>query len=429
MYKLHKMLTSKAGLKCVGRIFSPRKLVGKNNRKLSNNKPAVILGIETSCDDTGCAVVDSNGAILGEALHSQQSVHLDNGGIIPPLAQELHRQKITKVVEKALLSANLRLTNVDAIAATVKPGLVMSLLIGTNFGKYLSRVGNKPFIPIHHMEAHALTARMVENIDYPFLVLLISGGHCLLAIAQSVDKFYLLGSTIDDAPGEAFDKTARRLKLRNIPEFSELSGGAAVELAASRATDPEQFKFEVPMVHWEDCNFSSSGLKNAILKHTLREEKKHGIIGDELVPDIYNLCAGFQLAMTRHLCHRTQRAMEFIELKNLIPEKNRTLVVSGGAACNNFIANCLETVSSQMGYRFVRPPPKLCTDNGIMIAWNGVERWLADRGVLRDSEEIENVQVVARTEFGEDWREKVANAHVRCQWVKLKLPYPKTRKS
>lgn len=415
------MLTSKTGSNLARRILPTRKFLANNIRKLNNDKPAVILGIETSCDDTGCAIVDSNGTILGEALHSQHLVHLNNGGIIPPIAQDLHRTHITKVVENALVSANLKLKNIDAVAATVKPGLPTSLVIGTNFGKYLSRIGDKPFIPIHHMEAHALTARMREKVDYPFLVLLISGGHCLIAVAQDVDKFLTLGSTIDDSPGEAFDKSARRLKLRNIPEFSNLSGGAAMEEAAKRATNHDQFRFVIPMLQYADCNFSVSGLKNAVLRHTIRQERLHDVTGDEIIPDVYNLCAGFQLAMTRHLCHRTQRAMEFVEDRNLIPEEKRVLVVSGGAACNNFIAKCLETVCSNMGYKFVRPPPKLCTDNGIMIAWNGVERWIADRGVFRDREEIEKVDIDGGASFGEDWRKKVSEASIKCNWIKLPI--------
>ncbi|XP_012261200.2 tRNA N6-adenosine threonylcarbamoyltransferase, mitochondrial [Athalia rosae] len=422
-----KMLPSYAGLTYFGRLFPLKQLLRSSVKKFSSDKSAaVILGIESSCDDTGCAIVNTDGVILGEALHSQRSVHLDNGGIIPPLAGELHRQCITKVVEEALVSAGLKLKNIDAIASTVKPGLPMSLRIGTEFGKYLSRIGNLPFIPIHHMEAHALTIRMTEKVDFPFLVLLISGGHCLIALAESIDHFLLLGSSMDDAPGEAFDKIARRLKLRNIPEFANLSGGAALEKAASKGTDPNRFQFMIPMTRLQDCNFSVSGIKTAAIQHTKRQERLHEIEGDQLIPDLYDFCAGVQLVLTRHLCHRTQRAMEFIDRKNLIPEGNRTLVVSGGVACNNYIAQALETVSSEMGYKFLRPVPKLCTDNGIMIAWNGVERWKANCGVLRDQKEIEKVDIDSKALFGEDWSEKVSNERISCKWVKI--PDPRIRK-
>lgn len=175
-------------------------------RRCYSSKVTTVLGIETSCDDTGCAVVDSSGKILGEALNSQQQIHLNHGGIIPPIARDLHQQHIEHIVQDALRLASIQLSDVDAIATTVKPGLPLSLLVGMNYGKHLSCKSGKPLIPIHHMEAHALTIRMVQKVDFPFLVLLISGGHCLLAVAQAVDKFLLLGQSLDDAPGEAFDK-------------------------------------------------------------------------------------------------------------------------------------------------------------------------------------------------------------------------------
>ncbi|XP_043282866.1 probable tRNA N6-adenosine threonylcarbamoyltransferase, mitochondrial isoform X2 [Venturia canescens] len=340
------------------------------------------------------------------------------GGIVPPLAQDLHREHITEVCEKALRSANLRLRDVDAIAATVKPGLPLSLDIGTKFGKYLSKLGGKPFIPIHHMEAHALTARMIEKVDFPFLVLLVSGGHCLLAVVKDVGKFYLLGGTIDDAPGEAFDKSSRRLKMRNIPDYKDLNGGAAIELAASRATDPFQFSFEPTMPHYKDCNFSFAGMKNMLLTFTKKQEKEYNILGDGIIPDLNNLCAGFQIAVARHVCHRTKRAMIFCQTKELLPQENPTLVVSGGVACNNFLAKGLNIVCSELGYKFVRPPPQLCTDNGIMIAWNGVEKWMADIGVLRDQKEINEVVIQRRAPLGEDWTEKVRKASISCKMIK-----------
>ncbi|GLV41623.1 Threonyl-carbamoyl synthesis 4 [Carabus blaptoides fortunei] len=388
-------------------------------RNLSNHRRNFILGIETSCDDTGCAVLDTCGNVLGEALHSQQSVHLNNGGIIPPIAQSLHREHIEDIVHEAVHSAGISFTDIDAIATTVKPGLPLSLLIGMKYGKHLCRLHDKPFIPIHHMEAHALTARMVDStVHYPFLVLLISGGHCLLAIVNGVDQFLLLGQSLDDAPGEAFDKTARRLKLGNIPELANMSGGQAIERAAALARDPLQFPFTTPLLQYKDCNFSMAGLKHNALRHILRQEKLHTVIADGVIPDVYNLCAGFQLAITRHLCHRTQRAMEYINLNNLIPAEKRTLVVSGGAACNNFITRGLERVCDAMAYRLVRPPPKLCTDNGVMIAWNGVERWRAGRGIVPVTD-LHTVDIEARAPLGQDLTAEVTRASIKCDWVKL----------
>lgn len=197
------------------------------------------------------------------------------------------------------------------------------------------------------MEAHALTARMHDKtIEFPFLVLLISGGHCLLAVAQDVDKFLLLGTTLDDAPGEAFDKIARRMKLTNLPEFSKRSGGQAIELAASKAKDPLQFKLSIPLIQYKDCNFSLAGLKTQVKKCIIQEEEKQGnfilifelinvlikaylgVPPDGLIPDVFNLCAGFQLVVTRHLCQRVQRAMLYVSRKNIIPEDRQTLVIS-----------------------------------------------------------------------------------------------------
>ncbi|KAF5282807.1 hypothetical protein FQR65_LT02804 [Abscondita terminalis] len=376
-------------LKVMNSSSIKRKVSDVFKRSYSENR-SIILGIETSCDDTGCAIVDNQGNILGEALNSQHLIHLRHGGIIPPIAQDLHRQNIEDVVNDALKAANITCNDVDAIATTVKPGLPLSLSIGLKYGTYLSRTFNKPFIPIHHMEAHALTARMHDpSIEFPFLVLLISGGHCLLAVAQDVDKFLLMGQSHDDAPGEVFDKMSRRLQLRNIPEFSKLSGGQAIELAASRATDPSEFKFTTTLLKYRDCNFSFAGNKNQFHRHVINQERKFGLAPDDVVPGFPNLCAGLLLVVTRHLCHRVQRGMEYVKLKNLIPSNRQTLVVSGGVACNNFIARGLEIVCNELDYRLVRPPPKLCTDNGVMIAWNGIERWRTNKGITNALESIE----------------------------------------
>lgn len=223
------------------KVFNPRQVhyVFRNkfkitNRHLCSTKRGIIMGIETSCDDTGCAIIDTDGNILGEALNSQLSIHLkyisliylyncaltifffSNGGIIPPIAQFLHRQNIENVVNSALNQSGISIDDLSAIAVTVKPGLPLSLLIGLKYAKYLCQKHNKPIMPIHHMEAHALTARMHDtSLEFPFLVLLISGGHCLVAVARNVDDFLLLGESIDDAPGEAFDKVFRTIVIKS----------------------------------------------------------------------------------------------------------------------------------------------------------------------------------------------------------------------
>ncbi|XP_044004034.1 probable tRNA N6-adenosine threonylcarbamoyltransferase, mitochondrial [Aphidius gifuensis] len=383
-------------------------------------RPIKILGIETSCDDTGVAIVDDTGKIIGQALCSQQKIHTRNGGIIPPVARDLHYENITKVCEDALKSANLKLRDIDAIATTVKPGLPLSLDVGNKFGKYLCQIGNKPYIPIHHMEAHALTARMVEKVELPFLVLLISGGHCLLALVKKIDDFYLLGTSLDDAPGEAFDKVARKLKIFNLPQYRDKNGGAVIEHAAKFSNDPLQFEFPVPMPHYRDCNFSFSGIKNTVNTIIWRQEKEFDICGDGIVPDLYNICAGFQLSVGKHIGHKTKRAMKFLDHSNLIPDDRRTLVVSGGVACNDFIAKCLNVVCEEMDYRLVRPPPQLCTDNGIMIAWNGIERWRENCGVIRDPDEIAKVDIEHRSPLGTDWIPLVKEADIQCSTIKTK---------
>ncbi|CAH1998374.1 unnamed protein product [Acanthoscelides obtectus] len=166
---------------------------------------------------------------------------------------------------------------------------------------------------------------------------------------------------------------ARRMKLKNLPDYSTLSGGQAFELAAQKADNPLQYSFTTPLLQYKNCNFSFAGLKNQLQRQLIREEREKDIPADGVIPGIHNLCAGFQLAITRHLCHRLQRGMDYVERKNMIQSDNRILVVSGGVACNNFIAEGLRMVCDELGYRMVRPPPKLCTDNGVMIAWNGVE--------------------------------------------------------
>ncbi|XP_017893656.1 probable tRNA N6-adenosine threonylcarbamoyltransferase, mitochondrial [Ceratina calcarata] len=403
-----------------GTHFYARRTNSISVRNSVHSRPAVILGIESSCDDTGCGIVNSDGIVIGEALTSQQLTHLNFGGIIPTFARLLHTSNVTKTCEDALRAANMKLRDVDAIATTVKPGLPMSLKIGTEFGKYLSKIAGKPFIPIHHMEAHALTVRMKEKVEFPYLVLLVSGGHCLLGIVKNVDKFYLLGSSINNSPGELFDKVARRMKLRNIPELSKLNGGLAVETAASKATNIDQFLFPPVMTKYRDCNFSFAGVMSRCNLYVELEEKQHDIIADMVIPNVYNLCAAVQLGVTIHICQRTQRAIEFIKKLSLIPEDRRTLVVSGGVACNNFLAKALDILCTELGYNFVRTPPKLCTDNGVMIAWNGVEKWMANVDVIRDPNEIEKIQVEKRCPFGESWIERVQEANLKCEWVNIK---------
>ncbi|XP_076348748.1 threonyl-carbamoyl synthesis 4 isoform X9 [Tachypleus tridentatus] len=343
---------------CVSNLW--RRLYYTNKQSLP-----VILGIETSCDDTGAAVVDADGNILGEALHSQLQIHLEHGGIIPPVARDLHHKHIQGIVNMALERSQYELKDLSAIATTVKPGLPLSLVVGLKYSKQLVKETAKPFIPIHHMEAHALTARMAQNVEFPFLVLLVSGGHCQLAIVRNIDNFLLLGSTLDDAPGEAFDKIARRLKLRNIPAFSTVGGGQAIETLAKEGNS-HAFNFPTPLSKYRDCNFSFSGLKFRAYKIITEEEKKHG-----------------------------------------------------GVACNNYIRAALKLLCDHMDFELVCPPPKLCTDNGIMIAWNGIERYRAGIGI---AENLDEVDIQAKCPLGKDISTSVEELSIKFRNIKIRIP-------
>lgn len=405
-----KYLTNASVLKCTKSTFN---YINRTNRNFS-----CLLGIETSCDDTGCAIISDRGEILAETVQSQNLMHLRNGGIIPDVAQDLHRKYIEPTVDKTLEQANVSMSDIAAIAVTLQPGLPLSLAIGMKYAKHLARNFKKPIIPIHHMEAHALVARMEHDISFPFLTLLISGGHCLLAVAQDVNKFLLLGESIDCAPGEVFDKIARRMKLRNVPEYSQLCGGQAIEIAASKATNPHMFKLPLPLAEYKDCNFSFNGLKTSVLYHLFKKERFHNIDADKLIPEVNDLCAATLMATSRHLLHRTQRAMDFCHQNNLIPDNKKQFVVSGGVACNNYIFNVLTILCNELDYNIFRPQPKLCTDNGVMIAWNGLEKWWRNIDIVTD---LSTLDIKAQSPLGESFINKVITARIPTKLMKVKI--------
>lgn len=386
----------------------------------SSFRDARILGIETSCDDTGVAIVDGIGNILGESLFSQNIVHLRYGGVNPLIAQDLHRNNIEQAVSEALEKACLSIRKINAIAVTTKPGLLASLEVGFKYAKFLSKKYHKPIIPIHHMEAHALVARMYNNIPFPYLVLLISGGHCLLVIANDFNDFFLLGESLDNAPGEVMDKLARRMKLRNVPEFSTMAGGRAIESAAKKAGNPEQFSFPFPLWKYRDCNFSFSGLKDSLERKLLQKESEHSVMGDGLIPEVNNLCAAIQLAIAEHLAHRTERAILFSEKYNFICNRHKNIVVSGGVACNDFIFKSIKAIGEKMGYNVYRPPPKLCTDNGVMIAWNGVEKFRKQCNVVTN---VSSITIEPKAPLGKRLIEKVKEANLAVKVTRLKMLY------
>ncbi|XP_018428917.1 PREDICTED: probable tRNA N6-adenosine threonylcarbamoyltransferase, mitochondrial [Nanorana parkeri] len=377
--------------------------------------PRVVLGIETSCDDTGAAVVDEHGNILGEALLSQKDVHLKTGGIIPSVAQQLHRDNIDRVVNEAIVSSGISASKLSAIATTVKPGLALSLGVGLIYSLNLVKQYNKPFIPIHHMEAHALTVRLLHPVEFPFLVLLISGGHCLLAVANGVSDFLLLGQSIDEAPGDSLDKVARRLSLIKHPDCSSMSGGQAIE-HLSQFGDKTFCREIQPKSRHRDCNFSFAGLRSHYNYIIQKMEAVEGLEQGAILSCAADIAASFQHAVAYHIIKRTQRAILFCKQENLLPV-NASLVVSGGVASNGYIRHMLQNLTDGMDMSLLCPPPHLCTDNGIMIAWNGIERLRAGAGILNDTFEF---RYEPRAPLGTDISEQVRSAAIKVPSLKIK---------
>ena len=377
---------------------------------------SLILGIETSCDDTGVAVIDQSGVVLSDLIQSQRSVRM--GGVIPTFAMQDHAKNIHSLVTKCLEAASVTHDQLSAVAVSNRPGLKGPLIIGTDYAKLLCLKHRLPMIPVHHMEAHALTARMIDKTNktqFPFLVLLISGGHCLLALATDIDQYQLLGSSVDNSPGECLDKCARMLGLHNMPGLRDVAGGRAVERVASTVNNQTSLEFPVPMRQYRDCRFSFAGVKATIFDHVTRVRKKAEVDCDEPVPGVGEVCAALQHCVTKHLCERVQRGLEYLSTEE-IPVNS--LVVSGGVASNAYIRQCLDTVAGHYHLDTVYPPPHLCTDNGVMIAWNGLERWRVSRGVVAWDRVLE-VGVETRVALGEDWHSRVEQQSIKCKWIKL----------
>ncbi|KAL2081372.1 hypothetical protein ACEWY4_023225 [Coilia grayii] len=379
----------------------------------------VVLGIETSCDDTGAAIVDETGLILGESLHSQKEVHLQTGGIIPTVAQRLHRENISRVVQEAIDRSGVCPRELAAVATTVKPGMSLSLGIGLHFSLAFVKEHQKPFIPIHHMEAHALTVRMLEPVEFPFLVLLISGGHALLALARGVDDFLLLGQSTDEAPGDTLDKVARRLHLKSHPDCCTMSGGQAIEYLAKKGTR-HNFLFTTPMGQIYDCNFSFSGLRNQVSMAIGRKELEEGVKPGELLSCVNDIAAATQHTVASHIVKRTHRAILFCKERGLLPQRNPILVVSGGVASNTYIRETLKILTDATGLHLVCPPSKFCTDNGVMIAWNGIERLKEGRGILPYTEEV---RYEPKAPLGVDITAEVKEAAIRVPPLKLRVQH------
>ena len=326
-----------------------------------------ILGLESSCDDTAAAVIrqrqDRPVEILSSVVFGQTDLHAAFGGVVPEIAARAHAEKLDICVKQALSLAGTTLGQVDAIAVTAGPGLIGGVLSGVMCAKGLAAGSGKALIGVNHLAGHALTPRLTDGLAYPYLMLLVSGGHCQFLIVQGPQDFRRLGGTIDDAPGEAFDKTAR---LLGLPQ----PGGPAVEAEAAKG-DAQRFRFPRPLLDRPDCDLSFSGLKTAVLRARDQVVSKKGGLTRQ---DRSDLCAGFQAAVADVLAEKTARALaEYLRLNPQIP----ALCVAGGVAANQQIRTALERVARSNNTVFVAPPLSLCTDNAAMIAYTGLELFKA----------------------------------------------------
>ncbi|MDH4399289.1 tRNA (adenosine(37)-N6)-threonylcarbamoyltransferase complex transferase subunit TsaD [Sphingorhabdus sp.] len=311
---------------------------------------AIILGLESSCDETAAAIVRSDRTILSHALAGQEDHHRAFGGVVPEIAARAHAELMTPLVATALADAGLTLKDVDAIAATAGPGLIGGVMVGLVTAKALAMASGKPLIAVNHLEGHALSPRLIDaDLQFPYLLLLVSGGHCQLLRVNGVGDYNRLATTIDDAVGEAFDKTAKILGL-GFP------GGPAVERAAAMG-NPGNVPLPRPLKGADEPHFSFAGLKSAVLRAHATDQFK-----------IEDIAASFQLAVIDCLYDRITYTLDRIDAP-------AALVVAGGVAANVPIREMLQKLAAQRGMRFVAPPLWLCTDNGVMIAWAGAERF------------------------------------------------------
>ena len=322
-----------------------------------------ILGLESSCDDTAAAVLrgDAQGRaeILSTVVSGQTELHAAFGGVVPEIAARAHAEKLDLCVRQALTQANVTLKEIDAVAVTAGPGLIGGVMSGVMCAKGIAAGAGLPLVGVNHLAGHALTPRLTDGAAYPYLMLLVSGGHCQFLLVRGPQDFTRLGGTIDDAPGEAFDKTARLLAL---PQ----PGGPSVEAEALEG-DPKRFRFPRPLLDREGCDMSFSGLKTALLR--TRDEAMAPFDGLRK-QDRRDLCAGFQAAVVDVLAEKTRRALALYLAEN---PARPMLAVAGGVAANKAIRAALETVSGEMSVAFTAPPLRLCTDNAAMIAYAGIE--------------------------------------------------------
>ena len=319
-----------------------------------------VLGIETTCDETAASVVSLNasggGQILSNIIYSQIAEHAPYGGVVPEIAARAHVEAIDGIVRNAMEQAGVWFDDLDGVAAAAGPGLIGGVMVGLTTGKTLALVADKPFIAVNHLEAHALTARLTDALEFPYLLLLVSGGHTQLIAVKGVGDYVRLGTTLDDAIGEAFDKVAKMLGL-------PYPGGPQVERAATTG-DPARFELPRPMHGRPNADFSLSGLKTAV---RLTAERA----GPLKPNDVADLCASFQAAIVDVIVDRTRNALKMFRAQVGLPN---AIVVAGGVAANNVIRSGLQRFAASSGLKLILPPAALCTDNGAMIAWTGIER-------------------------------------------------------
>ena len=324
------------------------------------NKSPIILGIETSCDETAVSIIQDNESgipkILSNIVSSQFDIHKEYGGVVPELAARSHVEKINLIAKKALEESGISLDKVSAVAATSGPGLIICLSVGLNFAKSLASSLNVPFIGVNHLEGHALSPKLHTNISYPYLLLLISGGHSQFLSVNGLGNYKRLGTTIDDALGEAFDKTAKLLGI-------EFPGGPKLEKFAEKG-DPNKYKLPKPIINKGGCNLSFAGLKTAILRltKTIKSDQEK-----------YDLAASFQKTIEEILFIKSKTA--FDEFSNTNSINKKTFVVAGGVAANKGIRKKLIKVSDENNFKSIFPDIKLCGDNAAMIALVGLEKY------------------------------------------------------
>lgn len=317
-----------------------------------------ILGLESSCDDSAAAIVDSKLNILSNIVISQDKEHKDFKGIVPEIASRSHLLNLEIALDRCIKESSLNLSDIDAIAATCGPGLIGGVIVGSMFAKALASVLGKPFIAINHLEGHALTARLTNSVPFPYLLLLASGGHCQFVAVEGLGRYKILGKTLDDAVGEAFDKVAKMMNL-GFP------GGPIIEKLAQNG-DEYRFDFPRPLYNQKNSDMSFSGLKTAVRLKILS-------IGELTNQDICDVAASFQRAVCDLLVQKTKYAI--MQYEKICDGKN--IVVSGGVASNNSIRIAMAECAKDYGYNFIAPPIKLCTDNAAMIAFAGLERFNA----------------------------------------------------